>query len=323
MKSWSQLPHLHHIAQISDLTLPLDAIKADIEALPPPPQPKPEPPALTALKSKIKPFSHAPLASLPELRTLSVRVRQDQKTLSADQKNAFIAAVNALVQSGEYRTLVLVHANMDHNMHGSMGAVGMQRFLPWHRRYLLEFEEALMAAHTRLGGTAPLALPYWHWPDPFPDWLEGFLPQAHPQTGVPVPARRNASPPQKPSTADESYIVENFMSQLPGVLATPYLRFTYGLEGWGRRADNTSLPAHNHVHSWVGGIMNNTSFSPADPVFWLHHAEVDRLWALWQTTHAEEAPSLHGDDLEMGPWPSTYDDVSSVEGMGYIYAPPT
>ena len=56
---------------------------------------------------------------------------------------------------------------------------------------------------------------------------------------------------------------------------------------------------HNIVHVWVGGqvIDNNVppetsiykftgtmSFggSPNDPVFWLHHANIDRLWADWQ-----------------------------------------
>jgi hypothetical protein len=32
-----------------------------------------------------------------------------------------------------------------HNVHGSMGFVGRQRFLPWHRVYLLRLEEAMQA----------------------------------------------------------------------------------------------------------------------------------------------------------------------------------
>jgi len=50
---------------------------------------------------------------------------------------------------------------------------------------------------------------------------------------------------------------------------------------------------HNIVHIWVGGmiIKNNTMIdcgtmsyggSPNDPCFWLHHANIDRLWADWQ-----------------------------------------
>jgi tyrosinase len=54
-----------------------------------------------------------------------------------------------------------------------------------------------------------------------------------------------------------------------------------------------SLPAmHNRVHAWVGGSMNNVGSSPNDPVFWLHHANVDRLWAIWQRMHSGQPPYL-------------------------------
>ncbi|BCL36470.1 tyrosinase family protein [Nostoc sp. MS1] len=55
---------------------------------------------------------------------------------------------------------------------------------------------------------------------------------------------------------------------------------------------------HNYIHGLVGGVqidptttpvtfkglgtMSNIPSSPYDPVFWLHHANVDRLWAEWQ-----------------------------------------
>jgi len=37
---------------------------------------------------------------------------------------------------------------------------------------------------------------------------------------------------------------------------------------------------HNGVHNWLGGNMS-TFFSPADPIFWLHHSNVDRVWNSW------------------------------------------
>ncbi|KAL0933454.1 monooxygenase [Colletotrichum truncatum] len=38
---------------------------------------------------------------------------------------------------------------------------------------------------------------------------------------------------------------------------------------------------HGIIHSSIGGEMN-PSTSPNDPVFFLHHAQIDRLWWLWQ-----------------------------------------
>lgn len=41
---------------------------------------------------------------------------------------------------------------------------------------------------------------------------------------------------------------------------------------------------HGRVHLWVGGSMGASS-SPNDPIFWLHHANLDRIWAEWQDSH--------------------------------------
>jgi tyrosinase len=41
---------------------------------------------------------------------------------------------------------------------------------------------------------------------------------------------------------------------------------------------------HNVVHVWIGNRSGDMSLatSPNDPVFFLHHANVDRLWRAWQ-----------------------------------------
>jgi tyrosinase len=40
-------------------------------------------------------------------------------------------------------------------------------------------------------------------------------------------------------------------------------------------------PVHHGAHRWVGGAMSSTA-SPRDPVFFLHHAYIDKLWQEWQ-----------------------------------------
>jgi hypothetical protein len=56
--------------------------------------------------------------------------------------------------------------------------------------------------------------------------------------------------------------------------------------------------AHELVHVIVGGQMDSY-WSVADPLFYLHHSNVDRLWTMWQDywDHDEE----HKDDLR-DPW---------------------
>jgi tyrosinase len=67
------------------------------------------------------------------------------------------------------------------------------------------------------------------------------------------------------------------------------LSFRNLLEGWA----GTGL--HNRVHVWVGGSMGPGT-SPNDPVFFLHHCNIDRIWALWQEAHptAEYRPQSGG-----------------------------
>lgn len=60
--------------------------------------------------------------------------------------------------------------------------------------------------------------------------------------------------------------------------------------------DNRGL--HNAVHIWVGGDMQSAS-SPNDPVFFLHHTNIDRLWHQWQekygnSTYPTMSQTRHG-----------------------------
>jgi tyrosinase len=54
---------------------------------------------------------------------------------------------------------------------------------------------------------------------------------------------------------------------------------------------------HNLVHNAVGGYghMSDASTSAFDPVFWLHHTNVDRLFAMWQAInpHSYIVPTIN------------------------------
>jgi hypothetical protein len=40
---------------------------------------------------------------------------------------------------------------------------------------------------------------------------------------------------------------------------------------------------HQLVHGMIGGNME-TNWSPADPLFWMLHTNVDRIWTIWQVS---------------------------------------
>jgi len=85
------------------------------------------------------------------------RVRRDWKSLSADEKDLYYEAVNGLKASGVYDTFVHIHALSANEgfAHGTGG------FLPWHRWYLFQYEEALRNQDKSKYGC--LAIPYWDW----------------------------------------------------------------------------------------------------------------------------------------------------------------
>jgi tyrosinase len=84
-------------------------------------------------------------------------------------------------------------------------------------------------------------------------------------------------------------IIRQFTTSNLGDPSPAQLRSAYDVSPWSEFSDSTlsfreALESpHNSVHVQIGGDMNSGT-SPNDPVFWLHHANIDRLWARWQQT---------------------------------------
>lgn len=51
---------------------------------------------------------------------------------------------------------------------------------------------------------------------------------------------------------------------------------------------------HGAGHYSIGGDAGDVYSSPVDPVFFLHHAMVDKLYWLWQALHPEQANTIAG-----------------------------
>lgn len=61
-----------------------------------------------------------------------------------------------------------------------------------------------------------------------------------------------------------------------------FFSFRNELEGWRNPDGKSGARLHNRGHVWVNGVMGSTATSPIDPVFFMHHCNVDRIWAQWQ-----------------------------------------
>src|SRR6185295_19032053 len=67
---------------------------------------------------------------------------------------------------------------------------------------------------------------------------------------------------------------------------------------------------HNDIHLAVGGVINSTNGAMAeittaafDPVFWVHHANIDRMWAEWASKPGKRWGPLPPDSwFDERPW---------------------
>jgi tyrosinase len=96
-----------------------------------------------------------------------------------------------------------------------------------------------------------------------------------------------------------------------------------------------SVRLHGQVHVYVGGLdaqgqpgsMADCVASPNDPIFWLHHANLDRIAEAWWGSHDYEYLPVtggpNGDNLDdaLFPYSLTNRDVASPsESLGYVYS---
>lgn len=234
-------------------------------------------------------------------------IRKNASALTRTERRRYvdtIATLNSGPSPTRYAQLVGVHADMSHRQHGGMGPIGQQRFLSWHRDFLLHLE-------TEMRQVDPAAcIPHWKWSTSraIPKWMTAVLPTVV----VPAVGGMGAMTVQVTRSPHHSAGLPT-ASQIKSLDANPnldYTQFTALLEGF-----------HNTVHGWVGGTMNNIMVSPADPLFWMHHAEIDRIWSVWQANPANvgKAPTLTGSDAVMDPWPETPTDLVSIDKLGYNY----
>ena len=243
-------------------------------------------------------------------------VRKRASKLSVTEQQRFIATITTL-NSGKspspYAKLVAEHADMSHIMHGSMGPVGRERFLPWHRDFLLQLERAMQAID-------PLAfIPYWRWSADrqIPPWIISFLPtvKVPAVAGMPGMGGMGATPAKTVHVTRSPHQPVGLptaaqIGSLDANTNLDYTQFTSLLESY-----------HNTVHGWVGGTMNNIRISPADPLFWMHHAEIDRIWAEWQANPANtgKTSTLTGQARVMDPWSENSTALQSISKLQYSY----
>ena len=181
-------------------------------------------------------------------------------------------------------------------------------FLPWHRMFVYYFEQIVRTYMIANGGPRNWALPYWNYdgsgqintlPLAFRNQLKA--------DGTPNPLftakRRRYINTGAVLPATDISLVNAFDQQTftglgafgGGETPAPVQFFLQNGQPQSGALENTP---HNAVHDDVGGpggLMYSPYTAALDPIFWLHHANIDRLWGKWlQQSQQHTNPSDAG-----------------------------
>jgi len=264
----------------------------------------------------------------------------------------YISGVKILKHSGRYDNYIRLHlrAVQFEAAPGINGAHMGAAFLPWHRAMLHAFEIDLQ----RVLDDADFGLPYWDWsadaelPDPTTSaiWSDSYMGGSGDPIDGPFTNWQTVNESGRISTNNierdlgASSSLPTYASIAAILGNEPYDVSPYSTQskyGFRNALEGFLIPQasamHNAVHDWIGGQMSSPPVAPNDPVFFLLHANVDRIWALWQSQHPSQtyfpvvdgAPTQRLEDVLFGypiqPTNFAYTPASvwSISTLGYSY----
>ena len=172
-------------------------------------------------------------------------------------------------------------------------------FLPWHRMELFWFEAVCRSIINGLSDVddetkRTWALPYWNYD------VDGSRP-------IP-PAFRDPTLDGRPNPLfeanraaginDATRVMGSTITGATGWFATtPFSTTDRAIPSLGGFQTGFHHPIggfpfgqlenqpHNAIHSRIGGRMNDGNQAAGDPIFWMHHANIDRLWEVWRANN--------------------------------------
>uniref|UniRef100_A0AAF5DS07 Tyrosinase copper-binding domain-containing protein n=2 Tax=Strongyloides stercoralis TaxID=6248 RepID=A0AAF5DS07_STRER len=263
-------------------------------------------------------------------------IRKEYRMLTNEELSRLHYAMNELKNRMiDNITLWDLHI-LIHYPDSAPGAHWGPAFLPWHREFLRQFENALQNIDNNV------ALPYWdstldyELPDPSDSiiWTDKFFGNGngYVKTG-----------PFKDWTT-------NVLMPLSDVNIKKLFRYTGGKGNdrllspddvdWILKRnhysnltfchDRTFESMHGLSHVWVGGFMYVIRVSPNDPAFYLHHSFIDSIWERFrqlkqsrserENQYAENTcGNLHLPNAQMKPFSLTNIDGMSNDYTDYYY----
>ena len=214
---------------------------------------------------------------------LMVRVRKNANTLTTGERDRFLLAL-AKLNSGTAPSTYQALRNM-HVAAANGEEHGGPQFLPWHRSYLLDLERGLQAIDPSV------SMHYWRFDQPAPKIF----------TKVFMGETKRLPNDEDFVTLDPANPLVGWVTDaVPGILRTSLFNTLTeaapGVPGFAlinqaqTLALGTSYPQfrgmegtpHGAAHVSFNGWLSDIPTAPKNPLFFMLHSNVDRLWAMWQ-----------------------------------------
>ncbi|TKY71666.1 Polyphenol oxidase [Spatholobus suberectus] len=259
---------------------------------------------------KVRPAAH--LVDATYLKNYKEAVRR-MKALPADDPRNFTqqANVHCAYCDGAYHQVGF--PSLDLQVHNSW------LFFPFHRWYLYFYEKILGSLIKDLDPN--FVIPFWNWDSPSGMPMPGMytdpksplydsLRNANHKAPKPVDLDYNGTEDQTSTQQQISANLNTMYRQLVSSSKTSSLFF-----GSAYRAGDDSDPGggavenipHGPVHVWTGDNtqpnfedMGTLYAAARDPIFYSHHANVDRMWSVWKTLGGKRNDINDSDWLESG-----------------------
>jgi tyrosinase len=217
--------------------------------------------------------------------SLMVRIRKNANTLLPNERDRFLSALvkfNLTQGSPNYLNFLDMHNQAAFTEIHSNGNFIRYSFLLWHRAYVLDLERQLQKFD------ASVAIPYWKFDEPAPNiFTADFMGNATPGTGTlsysPTNPLNSWSSNGKPTlTRSPNFTVQTSAGVDPGQGPIPTDAETLALGTDFADFRQMEDSPHGYAHECFVGPIDDIFTAPQDPMFFLLHCNVDRLWALWQ-----------------------------------------
>jgi tyrosinase len=247
------------------------------------------------------------VGTLLATKPLMVRIRKNAQTLGTVERDRFLNALGTLNGSGQGRFTDFRDMHVQISSGEAHGNVG---FLPWHRAYVLDLERELQRIDPAV------TLPYWRFDQPAPAlFTTAFMGSSGANDIVQFtpghPLEQWTTDSQVGITRGLRFATSGIPPSMISEAATLALGGTNQTYANFRSMEGTP---HGRAHTGFRGSISSIPTAARDPLFFMLHANTDRLWAKWQwlngrtdpadpNAYATPSPSRIGHALNDSMWP--------------------